>query len=486
MKASKISLSIVFIFLLAQGFAQQWSEPGLIYKNSAAIGEMDFVVDSDGIFHCVWTEEVDYDNFWIYYSTSSNEGLTWSEPIDISGGTDKLLASLDLVAGERKQLFVSYTYNSANSAKTQILVTRYNGNSWENADTVSKHTCGGQWSHLAVDNEGKVYCFWYQWGSHGKGVIHLSKYVDGSWGEIEYPYGTDVMMRINDIVVDHGGKFHFAAAREFLNGKYTEMRLAYFTMENDVWSDVEIVNNRHLCLGNDLAVNSKGWPAMIWVELLSGSKLWSCWSEKKSGGWFDQAFLGLNKRTQVAAYDQADALHMFECQTGSYTDTSRIHHYYIKEGELQEDDIFKEYIPGVRNLKTACLNNKLYLAFSTHDNNASNIDDCRLLLMHTDITVLQEEISVNEQTFSAYPNPFNDYCYVSYPHKSQESLIACIYNTCGSLVWQSEFDKKEPGFTWNGKDMANNELPLGMYFIAIRDVKDNELTSTPVKIIKTN
>ncbi len=483
MKASKISLSIVFIFLLAQGFAQQWSEPGLIYKNSAAIGEMDFVVDSDGIFHCVWTEEVDYDNFWIYYSTSNNEGLTWSEPIDISGGTDKLLASLDLVAGERKQLFVSYTYNTANSAKTQILVTRYNGEIWGKADTVSIDTYGGQWSHLAVDNEGKVYCFWYQWGSHGKGVIHLSKYVDGSWGEIEYPYGTDVMMRINDIEVDHSGKFHFAAAREFLNGKYTEMRLAYFTMENDVWSDVEIVNNRHLCLGNDLSVNSSGEPAMIWVELLSGSKLWSCWSEKKSGGWFDQAFLGLNKRTQVAAYDQADVLHMFECQTGSYTDTSRIHHYFIKEGELQEDDIFKEYIPGVRNLKTACLNNKLYLAFSAHDNNASNIDDCRLLLMHTDITVLQEEISVNEQTFSAYPNPFNDYCYIRISSITVEDAIIIIYDGNGRTIRQIKLPKNGQSIKWDGRNTQGQIVPKGIYYILLYSEKSG-LRSHIYKTIK--
>ncbi len=483
MKNNIFLIGILYFLINTTGFAQQWTEPDLIYSYEGSIGTSDFIIDPAGVFHCVWLEKVGYDNLWIFYSRSDDRGLTWSEPIDISGGTDKFLSSPSLAAGINGQLFVSYTYNGANPNKTQILVTRYNGNSWENADTVSKHTYGGEWSHLAVNNEGTVYCFWYQWGSHGKGVIHLSKYVDGSWGEIEYPYGTDVMMKINDIEVDHSGKFHFAAAREFLNGKYTEMRLAYFTMENDVWSDVEIVNKRHLCLGNAIAVDSEGKPAMIWVELLSGSELWTYWAEKREEGWSGPEYLNSGKRYQEAIYDQLDVLHMFESQLGNNSDTSVIYHYYLDGGELKKENVFNENILGVGGLITAKYGNKLYLAFGTLDSSEFNIHYGKLLLMHTDITTVLEEQIDERFSVTACPNPFNDYCYMQISSITVENAIIIIYDGNGRTIRQIKLPISGRSIKWDGRNAQGQIVPKGIYYILLYSEKSG-LRSHIYKTIK--
>ncbi len=481
MKNKIFLIGVLFFLINSTGFAQQWTEPNLIHNN--IVSEMDFTIDSSGIFHCVWTELVGTNNSWLYYSSSNDEGISWSEPINISGETDMYLASPSIATNRNANVFVSYTYNIVNPNKTQILVTRYNGNSWENADTVSKHTYGGEWSHLAVNNEGTVYCFWYQWVSPTKGVIHLSKYIDGSWGEIEYPYGIDVMMKINDIVVDHSGKFHFAAAREFLNGKYTEMRLAYFTMENDVWSDVEIVNKRHLCLGNAIAVDSEDKPAMIWVELVNGSELWSYWANREIDGWVEPEFLNKDRYSQEAIYDQVDALHMFDCQWGKNVDESGVYHYYFENGTIHEECIYKKNIPGVRGLKTALHSNKLNVAFITQDSSSANHVYGKLLIMHTDITTVLEEQIDERLSVTAYPNPFKDYCYIQIPSITVKNAMIFIYDGNGRTIRQIKLPKSGRSIKWDGRNAQGQFVPKGIYYILLYSEKSG-LRSHIYKTIK--
>ncbi len=478
MKNNIFLIGVLYFLINTAGFAQQWTEPVKIVSGEGIANYKDFLIDSKGVYHCVWSRKIELHYYTIEYSKSLDQGQTWTEPETIAHEPGLWLDSPKIVADTAGMIYVSYLYNVVNPYGSQILSIRHNGYNWEPADTLS--LCGSAFNHMAATPDGSVYCFW----NYGASYYSVCRY--GSWSDIKVLYSDTVAIKISGLAVDNEGWIHFFAGQKNLPGLGNyEDRLAYFSMKDEVLSDIEILNNKDLYYGGGITVDSDGNPAIIWVEEIDQNTRGAFWAVKEVDFWTNPKLLNTGKRSQVVIYDHLDALHFFDCSRANGYSPVAVNHYFFIDDIIKEEKIYSANIKrGIGGINAFLRNNTISLDFTTLDTIINNRYFSTIWLTETDITTNRTEVTYSD--LCVYPNPFNNYCYISYPQKAQGSLIVNIYNTCGCLVWQSEFDKKEPGFTWDGKDMANNELPMGVYFVVIRDSKENKIISTPVKIVKIN
>lgn len=72
-------LFISFI-LVAYAYNQTWTEPIQINTLDGLNHNPDFCIDNEGNLHCVWSYKIETNYFVIYYSKSTDDGLSWSTP----------------------------------------------------------------------------------------------------------------------------------------------------------------------------------------------------------------------------------------------------------------------------------------------------------------------------------------------------------------------------------------------------------------------
>jgi len=75
------------------------------------------------------------------------------------------------------------------------------------------------------------------------------------------------------------------------------------------------------------------------------------------------------------------------------------------------------------------------------------------------------ELSINEK-FSVYPNPFEDYTYVSFTLSETESIDMTVYNVVGEIVYSSQ--QKEMGTGYHKLLINTEEFTSGVYFVNLK------------------
>lgn len=165
MKTKYIILWLCITPILA--LTQTWSEPVTIF--SGGLNRFpDITIDKHGVMHCVWAHKLQTNFYKIYYSKSTDNGLTWSVAQDISQNNSLWMYNPQIVADSNNILYVSYDYNTGAPNNTLILIKKYDGIQWSDSDTISVGLPGSMDSRLLVDNNNKLYCFWFNGISGGK------------------------------------------------------------------------------------------------------------------------------------------------------------------------------------------------------------------------------------------------------------------------------------------------------------------------------
>jgi hypothetical protein len=79
-------------------FAQTWSDPINISSLPGLDNQPDLCIDNNGILHCVFTHKIASNWRKIYYTKSTDDGITWTTPEDISLNPDTSLMNPHIVA----------------------------------------------------------------------------------------------------------------------------------------------------------------------------------------------------------------------------------------------------------------------------------------------------------------------------------------------------------------------------------------------------
>ncbi len=118
----------VLLLLLCNGsnlFAQNWTPPIQISPFQGINNHSDFCIDHSGNIHCVWSYKMGENYKRIYYSKSTDDGLTWSFPENVSANDTLWMDNPHIVADSENNLHVTYDHNTGNHYHTLIVHRKF-------------------------------------------------------------------------------------------------------------------------------------------------------------------------------------------------------------------------------------------------------------------------------------------------------------------------------------------------------------------------
>ncbi|MDA3867925.1 MAG: sialidase family protein, partial [Salinivirgaceae bacterium] len=259
----KTLLAILFWTMATLATGQQWSEPVQISDMEGLDNYPEFCIDNNGVIHVVWTHAASsfYDHSVVYYSKSTNDGATWSEPLNISQNEEKAIARPKIVADSENRLYVAYNYNFLEVYDQKILMQRFDGQNWTTAaDTVSGNQTPCWAPRLAVGTDDKVYCFFLN-GGQAYTTLYRT-FQNGQWGEIIEPYPEAYSISIVPIV-DNSNTIH---AKGSYSNSNMEHQPIYTIFENGEWANPFIKVFKRTEGYTQMAVDQNNKPHFCWAQ----------------------------------------------------------------------------------------------------------------------------------------------------------------------------------------------------------------------------
>jgi hypothetical protein len=122
-----------------------------------------------------------------------------------------------------------------------------------------------------------------------------------------------------------------------------------------------------------------------------------------------------------------------------------------------KDDLFNYSNPDVDSFK------KYY----------DNADKTPVLIKSQDFTLYPVGINdkIDQGFFEVYPSPFSGNTTISCELQKRANLRLDVYNNNGQIVKtisEGKYNKGEHQFQWNGKSNEQNQLPDGVYYVALK------------------
>lgn len=180
MRSFKILPVLAALLCTYMSFAQANKKIAGLISQFERAGKSDFLIDRNNVYHVVFQESPDYGKpLFIYYSSSSNQGATWSKPVTLSNdntgngsGPPQLLQD---ASGVIYAFWKRYGNNDSKYPVADVILDgrggytngtlfyrSLQGGQWGQQVQVSE-TSGGQFSWFAaLNNEGKPVIYWNQ------------------------------------------------------------------------------------------------------------------------------------------------------------------------------------------------------------------------------------------------------------------------------------------------------------------------------------
>jgi len=444
-------------------FPQNWSEPVNISNMEGTDSQPDFTIDQNGVIHSVWVHKYNIFFWKVFYSNSIDNGITWSQPEDISLNDTLWLSSPNIVSDSENRLYVSYDYDVYNPGKTLVLLKTFDGTSWSGADTVSNDLSGSYHNILLIDNNNRLYYFWSYGGKY------YYKYMDNnSWSNHIIPYNNDDYHYFGSCALDPDNNLHWIGTHHYSGQTVYDNRAIYFyyDCENDEWGDFVEFGEFHTGSGFDIDIDATGMPHLTWQGFTNNNI-------PPNDGTFYTFFNGIEwilpelivedpqgHQIEIDEYNQPNIFDVEKTESGSM-----LVHYY-KTDENWQGIIIDESDWSTMNPKTLNYSNKLYVAYvkSIQDNNGE------VFFSQSDIVTKIRARNINKLKVELFPNPFNQQLTIKIMNDPSESLKINIYNLYGQLIYSliPETNNSVQSIIWAGKDKYGKKAESGLYLVRVQ------------------
>ncbi|MCF8308937.1 MAG: T9SS type A sorting domain-containing protein [Bacteroidales bacterium] len=465
-------LILLFAIILLHptySFSQEWSEPVLISTMEGHNENPDFIIDHEGILHCVWNHEVE-DNFYkLYYSKSEDNGETWSEPEDILGNDSLWMADPHLAVDSENNLYLSYDYNAGNPGAMQVLFRTYTGSNWSEPDTISADLYGSMHNKLIIDNNDRIYVFWYRPES-----IYYRYFENNSWSEIQCPYNNDNLYFLEKAVVDSNNNLHCTGSFHYEGQSGYDDRIIYFkyTYEDNQWSEVTILSDDTSWQGNDIDLDNDDLPHIAWGQYTSDSippNDGTFYSYYNGNNWTTPELIVEDPEHQTIAIDSQNQTHITD-EEKTETGYQLVHYYKCQEN--WNGQIIDTAGAALANSKLIYYQNQLYTVY---------IKSPEPTTEHINIVFSRYEIPSgvgNEIPYTYYlrlkqnyPNPFKSKTTIPFEINKSGHTTLKIFDLKGKLIKTLVNSNKRSGAhhaMWNGKDQNGKEVNSGLYLYRLQ------------------
>ena len=155
----------------------------------------DIHVDENGVIHTVWVRVLGNSKN-IYYSKSTNEGVSFSEPIRVNSESNHIVAYVGTgprVRSDGNSVYVLWPDSRDGYNNTSIYLNTSNdgGTNWQNEVMVSDQPYFQLYSEMEVDGEGQLHLIYYNFGNSLQflNVRYAKMQLDGMILSESYPLG---------------------------------------------------------------------------------------------------------------------------------------------------------------------------------------------------------------------------------------------------------------------------------------------------------
>ncbi len=263
MKKQLFILYVLLLLILSHtAWAQDWTVPVNVSNTNDMILFSDFTIDNNGIIHCVWNLKYNSNYGVIFYSYSEDDGNSWFEPISISQNVSNYCTSPYIIHDSQNNLYVGYDLNNydppPNWGSWSCLAIK-DSSGWGQPFTISE----GISTRLAVDNNDRVYVFWFMGAPHN-GEFYYQYLEDEIWSGVFCPYDNDELTGINEIAVDENNSLHCAGYHDstgFLDVHPAYLRYEY---ESNQWGNLMDFTEKESISDIDIVLDTNWLPHICW------------------------------------------------------------------------------------------------------------------------------------------------------------------------------------------------------------------------------
>ncbi len=482
MKKNRITFSIVFVFLFTHGFAQQWTEPVTITNMEGHDYAADFTVDNNGVIHCVWVNNPDYWNKWVYYSYSEDDGQTWSQAEKVSEMDSIWRHELRIVHDSENNLYFSYIHNYRSVYESVVLMHKRVNGHWSEGDTISGDYYGILRNQLAIDHNNRLYSL-FSWVNE----TYMSYCDNDQWSDfIKIPEGTQDGVIVKDVAVDNENMLHAL----FIYRKYGTTNDSCYALYQKFDGQNRIVNE--IC-GGPMRGRSNDWG----IDTDTGNKphitYWECdplhvgvpldttiYRYRSDEGWSLPETVVTDPMYMQIVLDQNNCPHIFDKEKEG--DGYMLVHHYKTEGKWGGFVVAETHKGGISYAVDRYLN-KLFVIHTSDIYSFENT--LNLEFTKTDITIgTGHEIETPSFDLNLFPNPFAHELHIKFEINNPGSLSVCVYDYSGKLIKTLLDTEGETGkyeLAWDGIGQNGQKQSSGAYLLRLRC--GNRILSKGIQLI---
>jgi hypothetical protein len=477
-------LFLIFCFTaLQQSNAQTWTTPINISSNMPGLdNQPDLCIDKNGTLHCVFTHKLGQNWRKIYYSKSTNDGLSWTTPEDISLNPNTSLMNPHIIADTNNKLYVTYDYNTGNPAMTLIYLKTFDGNQWSDPFVVSEGMYNSDYNEIYIDNNNRLYVFW-GFQNH---LTYYRYYENFVWSDTICPYPGNHLFGINPAVIDNNNNFHFTGAyAESYPPVHQRVIYVKYIFNEDLWSEKTFVSSYTMLGSNDLDIdidNQKN-PHITYRQKKYYSGQYNdstMYTFFNGNNWSEPELVVNDPYEQKIAIDPYNRIHIINREKLE-TGTKLVHYQKINDmwqGYIIDTTVF--YLGTISLMESY---QKLYIAYYWSDEEGEG----DIYFSSYDIITGQKGSNSKMviQDLNIYPNPFNTETTIEFTTNIAKQINISIYNLNGKLIKTLKDEYFTPGkyrLIWNGKAENGKEVNKGLYLVRLQSGRN--IITKPVEYIK--
>ena len=414
-----ILILIITISLIARG---GWSAPVMI-SDPASIWNQNcqIEIDNNGVLHAIWNECTVVDSLFfnlavITYSKSTDDGKSWSVPINITpNNTTERNYEPKIAIDSENNVHIIFYYLSDDNA---FYYMNNVGGSWSEPEYLGFHITSKPL--IEIDQDDRIYLFFYSGGSPDGKSYYIFKDKSGSWNTPSSVLGVQ-NYSIADIL-SYGSNL-YAVGREYIttkSGSYA--RVFKYDKTSETWTaNADISFGSGSSIGESVFVKDD----TIHIAIFDGPNGSDNVSKYIKGGmdlnsWSVPDSTGINMSFDKSIYVNSDNnVHLVEGNPNGI-----IHTYKIEDSWINDipHDTTMGHSSTFNDIDTIYLlyhyDKKIYfiskLTSGIEENNYSIIKDFRINHI--------------------YPNPFNNETTILFSLKEMANIEMNLYNSNGQLV----------------------------------------------------
>jgi hypothetical protein len=441
--------------------SQNWTEPVNVSNMNDFILNCDFTIDNTGIIHCVWNLKYSANYGVIYYAKSEDDGLTWTEPVSVSQNINYYCTNPQIVHDSQNNLYVGYDLNdySPQTWGSYTILVKKDSAGWSEPLTLSE----GISTRLAIDNNDRLYVFWYM-GSPHNGKFNYQYLEDDEWSELFCPYNNpDELTGINEIVVDKYNNLHCSGYYDPYGN--LQIRVAYYFYDYSAgqWNKVHTLSNELSGGDNDIALDTAQNPHIVWEEF---EPLYS---------WFNGVNWSINDTinrtdTNRAVIEIDEANNVLIAISEDAEEGNNLMYYHRPDGLNWESMIVDYGNNVIFTPEFEILNNQLYVVYDKSNSVPyGDIFISKLDLLST--TFEYNNSIVDDDPIQIYPNPFKMSTWIVFSLNWTDKINLTIKDLKGQTV-KTLFEGIHTGGSdnvlWNGTNNQGQQVQPGIYFCFLR------------------